>query len=72
MKNKKNNRLIMGFVIVILVLIGIMYYIFNYTKDDNSLSIVEKKWITDNINNIISEIIKNKIIIVLLADLLTL
>ena len=61
MKNKKNNRLIMGFVIVILVLIGIMYYIFNYTKDDNSLSIVEKKWITDNINNIIDINVYNDI-----------
>ena len=41
----------MGFFIVILVLIGIMYYIFNYTKDDNSIHI-DYDIIYDNINRI--------------------
>lgn len=53
MKNKKINRIIAGSVILILVLFFIVFIIFNYTTDENSFSIVEKKWITSNINNII-------------------
>ena len=53
MKNKKINRIIAGSVILILVLFFIVFIIFNYTTDENSFSIVEKKWITSNTNNII-------------------
>ena len=51
----------MGSVILILVLFGVIVFIFNYTKDDSSFSIVEKKWITSNVNNIIDVSIYNDI-----------
>ena len=61
MKNKKINRVIMGSIILILVLFCLIVFIFNYTKDDSSFSIVEKKWITSNVNNIIDVSIYNDI-----------
>lgn len=51
----------MGSIILILVLFGVIVFIFNYTKDDSSFSIVEKKWITSNVNNIIDVSIYNDI-----------
>lgn len=61
MQNKKINRIIMGIIILMLVLFGVGYFITKYTKDDNSLSIVEKKWITNNINTIVDVDIYNDI-----------
>lgn len=61
MQNKKNNRIIMGIIILVIVLAVVIYYVFNYTKDDNSLSIVEKKWITDNVNKIVDINVYNDI-----------
>lgn len=61
MQNKKLNGIIMGCFIGVIVLFCVLYFIFNYTKDDNSLSIVEKKWITDNVNNVIDINIYNDI-----------
>ena len=59
--NKKINKVIMISIILILVFLCLIVFIFNYTKDDSSFSIVEKKWITDNVNNIIDVSIYNDI-----------
>ncbi len=61
MINKKINKVIMISIILILVFLCLTVFIFNYTKDDSSFSIVEKKWITDNVNNIIDVSIYNDI-----------
>ena len=61
MINKKINKVIMISIILILVFLCLIVFIFNYTKDDSSFSIVEKKWITDNVNNIIDVSIYNDI-----------
>lgn len=58
---KRNNK------IIILTLIGIIFavllgiFILNYTKDDYSFSILEKKWISDNVSNIIDVSIYNDV-----------
>ena len=61
MKLKKINRIIMGVIIFILVSFFLVFFVSNYTNDDNSFSMVEKKWITDNVNNIIDVSIYNNI-----------
>ena len=61
MKNKKINRIIAISIITIIILIGVVTFILNYSKDNTSLSIVEKKWITNNINNIIDVNVYNDI-----------
>ena len=58
---KRNTKLI------ILVLIGIIFavllgiFILNYSKDDSSFSILEKKWINDNASSVIDVSIYNDI-----------
>jgi len=58
---KRNNKLI------VLVLVGILFFvlfgifILNYSKDDYSFSILEKKWINDNTSNIIDVSIYNDV-----------
>ena len=53
MKNKKINSIITGSVIAVLVVLFLIIIVVNYTRDSNTLSIKENKWITDNINNVI-------------------
>lgn len=58
---KRNNKLI------ILVLIGIIFavllgiFILNYSKDDSSFSILEKKWINDNTSSVLDVSVYNNI-----------
>ena len=47
MKNKKINKIITFSIIGIILFISILIFILNYTKDDSSFSILEKKWIND-------------------------
>ena len=52
MKKKRNKLIVLvGSGIIFLVLLSI--FILNYSKDDSSYSILEKKWISDNSRNII-------------------
>ena len=52
--DKKSIRVII-FSVVFLFVIGFFVFMFvNYSKDDKSFSIVEKKWITSSANNIIN------------------
>lgn len=53
MKNKKLNIIITISVIVLILLIGGIFFGLNYSRDDSSLSVMEKKWITDNENKIV-------------------
>lgn len=61
MKNKKIIKSIIGVVIVFLVVCCTIVLVINYSKDDASLSIVEKKWITNNVNNVIDVNVYNDI-----------
>ena len=52
MKKRNNKLLILTLIgIVFIVLLGI--FILNYSKDDSSFSILEKKWINDNKSNVV-------------------
>lgn len=61
MNNKKINSIIAGSVIAIFLVMFSIFIIFNYSSDENSLSIKEKKWVTDNINNVIDVNVFNNI-----------
>lgn len=47
MKNKKTNKIITFSIIGIILFISVLIFVLNYTKDDSSFSILEKKWIND-------------------------
>ena len=52
MKKRNNKLLVLTLAgIIFVVLLGI--FILNYSKDDSSFSILEKKWINDNKSNVI-------------------
>ncbi len=60
MKKRNNKVLILTLTgIVFIVLLGI--FILNYSKDDSSFSILEKKWINDNKKNVIDVSVFNDI-----------
>lgn len=61
MDNKKRNTIITIIILALIFLGGAIYFILNYTTDENSLTIEEKKWITDNINNIVDINVYNDI-----------
>ena len=58
---KRNNKVIVLTItsIIFVVLLGI--FILNYSKDDYSFSILEKKWINDNTSNVIDVSIYNDV-----------
>lgn len=49
MGNKnKNNRLIITLMVIILLLVSVTIFILNYSFNNTSLTILEKKWLADN------------------------
>ena len=61
MNNKNTTKILISIAIGVIVITMFIFIGINYSKDDTSLSIVEKKWITNNINNIINVNIFNDI-----------
>ena len=61
MDNKKRNTIITLVILGLIFLGGIIYFVLNYTSDENSLTVVEKKWITDNANNVVDVNVYNDI-----------
>jgi len=61
MKNKKSNKIITFSLIFIILFVSILIFVLNYTKDDYSFSILEKKWISDYKDNIINVSIYNDV-----------
>ena len=53
MKNKKKNTIITCIIVGIVLLIGVVTFIFNHSVTSNGLSIIEKKWINDHVNQVI-------------------
>ena len=54
MNNKnKSNKIIVLLVIGVILIVSFLIFILNYSKDDSSLSILEKKWVNDNKNKIV-------------------
>ncbi len=58
---KRNNKIIALILagIIFVVLLGI--FILNYSKDDSSFSLLEKKWLNDNTNNVLDVSVYNDI-----------
>lgn len=46
--NKKNNKLIITLMVIVLILVSVTIFILNYSFNNTSLTILEKKWISDN------------------------
>lgn len=59
-KNKANKTLILTIIGVILLVV-LLIFILNYSKDDSTFSLLEKKWIKDNENNVIDVSIYNDV-----------
>ena len=47
--------------LAIIFLVSLLIFILNYSKDDSSFSILEKKWINDNASNVIDISVYNDI-----------
>lgn len=60
---KKKKWLIGVIIAIILILIGVLYFIFNNKDEDTTLTLLEKKWIENNKNNIIDFGVLNNIAI---------
>ena len=58
---KRNNKTIVLIVIGIIFIVLFGIFILNYSKDDASFSILEKKWISDNTSNIIDVSVYNDV-----------
>jgi len=61
MKNKKRNMLITIGIIITLLVAGTIFFFLSYSTDDKALSVVEKKWITDNANKIVDIAVFNDV-----------
>ena len=61
MKSKKTNMIITFSIIGVILFISILIFILNYTKDDYSFSILEKKWINDYKDKIVDVSIYNDV-----------
>jgi hypothetical protein len=48
---KRNNKIIVLIVVAVLFAVSLLIFILNYSKDNSSFSILEKKWINDNTRN---------------------
>lgn len=61
MEKKKRNTIITIVIIAIIIIVGGVIFFLNYSRSDSSLTIVEKKWITNNTNNVVDINIYNDI-----------
>ena len=53
MKKNKTNRVIILSSIFAIMIVSLIIFVLNYTKDSSSFSIIEKNWINKNKNNVI-------------------
>lgn len=61
MKNKKVNTIITFVIVGIILLVGGIFFFLNYSSNGNSLTVLEKKWITDYTNKVVDVQIRNDI-----------
>lgn len=60
-KNNKINKIIILSIIGLILVISLVIFILNYTKDSSSFSILEKNWINNHSNNVIDVSVYNDI-----------
>ena len=61
MKNKKRNTIITVTIIILILIIGSIFFLLNYSSNEETLSVIEKKWLTDNANKIVDVDVFNDI-----------
>lgn len=58
---RKNNKLIILISATIIFVVALLIFILNYSKDETSFSLLEKKWLNDNENNVIDVSVYNDV-----------
>ena len=58
---KRNNKIIVLITAIVIFVVALLIFILNYSKDDTSYSLLEKKWLNDNTNNVIDVSVYNDI-----------
>lgn len=58
---KRNNKVIVLIVVAVLFAVSLLIFILNYSKDNSSFSILEKKWINDNTSNVLDISVYNDV-----------
>ena len=58
---KRNNKLIILIIVGIIFIVSLSIFVLNYSKDDSSFSILEKKWINDNSSTVLDVSVFNDI-----------
>ena len=58
---KRNNKIIVLISATVIFIVALLIFILNYSKDDTSFSLLEKKWLNDNENNIIDVSVYNDV-----------
>ncbi len=61
MKKNKSNNIIVLSIIAIIFVASLVVFILNYSRDDYSFSLIEKKWIKDNTSNVIDISVYNDV-----------
>ena len=60
-KNNKQNKIIILSLIGLIFTISLVIFILNYTKDDSSFSILEKRWISNHKSSVIDISVYNDV-----------
>ena len=61
MKINRNNKIIIVSIVGVIFIVALVVFILNYSKDDYSFSLLEKKCIQDNTSNVIDVCVFNAI-----------
>ena len=61
MKKNKLNKIVTLSIIIVMIIVSLAIFILNYSKDSSSFSLIEKKWISDNANNVIDVSVYNDV-----------
>ena len=60
-KNNKTNKIVILSIIGLLLLVCVVIFILNYTKDSSSFSLLEKNWINNHKSNVIDVSVYNDV-----------
>ena len=58
---KRNNKIIVLISAGVIFIVSLLIFVLNYSKDDTSYSLLEKKWLKDNENNVIDVSVYNDV-----------
>ena len=61
MKKKKANKIITLVVILMLVITAVLVFMLNFSNNESDLTLLEKKWISDNANSVRDVMIFNDV-----------